>query len=202
MYAERAVYDSLLFADDAQWRSPMQAGGRRACAASGNTLGSAPMSWHVLYLRPRSEKKVASLCEAHELAYYLPLRQETKIYQRRKVTVQKPMFPGYCFVSFEPDDRAHLLQTNHVISILVPPSEAVLEYQLDQIRQALAIDPALGAVEALREGRRVRIRGGVFAGIEGVVSSTRNAGKVRLNVELIGQAVAMDIDPDFIELVD
>ena len=160
------------------------------------------MSWHVLYLRPRSEKKVAELCEARGLEYYLPLRSETKIYQRRKVTVDMPMFPGYIFVAFEPEDRVHLLQTNHVITILVPPSEAVLVHQLEQIRQALAIDPTLGTVEALREGRRVRIRGGAFMGIEGVIASTRGSGKVRLNVELIGQAVALDIDRDYVELVD
>ncbi|MBT3192938.1 MAG: hypothetical protein HN341_10320 [Verrucomicrobia bacterium] len=160
------------------------------------------MSWHVLHLRSRSEKKVAELCEVHGLEYYLPLRSETKIYQRRKVTVEKPMFPGYFFVSFEPDERVHLLQTNHIISILVPPSEEVLKCQLDQVRQALDVDPSLGVVDALREGRRVRIRGGAFMGVEGVVESARNATMVRLNVELIGQAVAVDIDRDFVEIID
>jgi len=161
------------------------------------------MSWHVLYLRPRSEKKVAELCEARDLEYYLPLRSETKIYQRRKVMVEKPMFPGYFFVSFEPEDRVHLLQTNHVISIIEPPSEEVLIHQLDQVRQALSVDPTLGTVEALRKGRHVRIRGGAFMGIEGVIASTRGGkGTVRLNVELIGQAVALDIDRDFVELAE
>ncbi len=160
------------------------------------------MSWHVLYLRPRSEKKVAELCAARGLEYYLPLRCETKIYQRRKVAVEIPMFPGYFFVSFEPEDRVHLLQTNHVITIIVPPSEEVLVYQLDQVRQALTVDPTLGTVDALREGRRVRIRGGSFMGVEGVIESARNSGTVRLNVELIGQAVAVDVDRDYVELVD
>jgi transcriptional antiterminator RfaH len=160
------------------------------------------MSWHVLHLRSRSEKRVAELCAVRGLEYYLPLRSETKIYQRRKVTVEKPMFPGYFFVSFEPDDRVHLLQTNHVISVLVPSSEAVLVSQLDQVRLALSVDPCLGAVEALREGRRVRILGGAFMGVEGVVESARNSGTVRLNVELIGQAVAVDIDRDYVELLD
>jgi transcriptional antiterminator RfaH len=160
------------------------------------------MSWHVLHLRSRSEKKVAELCEIRGLEYYLPLRSETKIYQRRKVTVEKPMFPGYFFVSFEPDDRVHLLQTNHVINVLVPPSEEVLKHQLDQIRQALAVDPSLSTVNAIRAGLRVRIRGGAFMGVEGVVDSARHPTTVRLNVELIGQAVAVDIDRDYVELID
>jgi transcriptional antiterminator RfaH len=173
-----------------------------ACPCLRNALDSAGMSWHVLYLRPRSEKKVAELCEARGLEYYLPLRSETKIYQRRKVTVEMPMFPGYFFVAFEPEERVHLLQTNHVITIIEPPSEEVLIHQLDQVRQALSVDPSLGTVDALREGRQVRIRGGAFMGIEGVIATTRGSGTVRLNVELIGQAVALDIDRDYIELVD
>ncbi len=160
------------------------------------------MSWHVLYLRPRSEKKVAELCAARGLEHYLPLRKETKIYQRRKVTVEIPTFPGYLFASFEQEDRVHLLQTNHVITIISPPSEDVLIYQLDQVRQALSVDPTLGTVDALRKGCRVRIRGGSFMGVEGIIETTRGSGTVRLNVELIGQAVAVDVDRDFLEIID
>ncbi len=112
------------------------------------------------------------------------------------------MFPGYFFVSFEPDERVRLLETNHVIKVLVPSSEEVLKHQLDQIRMALTVDPSLGVVAALRAGRRVRIRGGAFMGVEGVVASARSTGIVRLNVEMIGQAVAVDIDRDFVELID
>ncbi len=136
------------------------------------------------------------------LDHYLPLRTETKIYQRRKVTVCKPMFPGYLFVSFDPVDRPYLLKTNHVLNIIQPPSEDTLVQQLAQIRQALSVDPTLGATDAIREGRSVRIRGGPFLGVEGVVASARSAGTVRLNVELIGQAVALEIDRDFVELLD
>lgn len=160
------------------------------------------MSWYVLYLRPRSEKKVADVCEAHGIEGYLPLQAVTRIYQRRKVTVEVPLFPGYFFVSFDPDQRIVLLRTNHVIKIMTPPDEAGLIYQLDQVRQALAVDPSLGAADALKHGHHVRIRCGPFQGIEGVVASKRRCGKVRLNIELVGQAVAVDIDRDFVELLD
>jgi transcriptional antiterminator RfaH len=159
------------------------------------------MGWFVLNVRHRSEKKVAQVCEAHGLDYYLPLRSETKIYQRRKVTVKKPLFPGYIFVAFEPDDRIYLLRTNHIIRFIVPPSENVLIYQLEQIRKALEIDETLGVGNAIRQGRRVRIKAGPFMGVEGVVESARKTSVVRLNVELIGQAAVLEIDRDYIELL-
>jgi transcription antitermination factor NusG len=160
------------------------------------------MSWHVLHLRPRSEKKTAEYCRKHGLTFFLPLREETKIYQRRKVKVQKPVFPGYLFASFDRDGRLSLLRTNNLVRILTPDSEAHLLFELDQIRRALAVDPTLGACAALKRGRHVRIIGGPFRGIEGIVSAVRQSSKVRLNVDMIGQAVAVDVDKEYLELAD
>ncbi len=160
------------------------------------------MSWFVLHLRTRSEKKVAKVCKAHGLEYYLPLRTETKIYQRRKVTVHKPMFPGYLFVSFVPEERKTVLQTGHVIRIMEPTSEEVLVYQLDQIRTALEADETLGTASAITEGKHVRITAGPFMGIEGIVESSRKKNIVSLNIEMIGMAAIVEIDRDFVEILD
>lgn len=160
------------------------------------------MSWFVLHLRPRSEKKVAQVCEINGLEYYLPLRTEVKIYQRRKVRVQKPLFPGYIFVSFQPEERILLQRTNHIVRILEPPSEDALVFQLDQIRKALEIDESLGTANTLERGRRVSIKGGPFMGVEGVVTDAGKSGIVRLNVEMIGQSVIVKVDRDYLEVID
>ena len=160
------------------------------------------MSWFVLHLRPRSEKKVAQVCEINGLEYYLPLRSEVKIYQRRKVKVRKPLFPGYIFVAFEPEQRIYLLRTNHVVRILEPPSEEVLISQLEQIQKALEVDETLGTASAIEKGRCVRIKGGPFMGVEGVVTDAGKSGTVRLNVEMIGQAVIVKVDRDYLEVID
>ena len=131
------------------------------------------MSWNVLHVRPRCEKKMAEFCRIQRLAHYLPLRQETKIYQRRKVTVEKPVFPGYIFVSFDRDGRLELLKTNNIVRILETPDEHRLLRELDQIQKALAVDSTLGAVAALRKGRRVRITGGPFMGVEGLIQDAQ-----------------------------
>ena len=160
------------------------------------------MSWNVLYLRPRCEKKMGRHCEKLGLKFYLPLRQETKIYQRRKVTVGKPVFPGYFFVSYDRRGRLDLLKTNHIVKILQAPNERKLLHELAQIRKALCVDSTLKACTALKKGRRVRILTGPFMGLEGMVWSLKRNSKVRLNVEMIGQAVAVEIDREFLETVD
>ena len=158
------------------------------------------MEWHVLYLRPRCEKKTAEFCRQRILSFYLPLRRETKIYQRRKVTVEKPLFPGYFFAGCDDDGRLALLKTNNVVRILKPTSRRQLLHELAQIRKALAADPTLGTCAALKTGHRVRILTGPFMGIEGFVSSLKGKTKVCLNVDMIGQAVAVEVERQFLEL--
>jgi len=145
---------------------------------------------------------MAEHSEVLGLTYYLPLRRETKIYQRRKVTVEKAVFPGYFFVSFDRAGRLGLLKTNQIVRILEPVDQRRLLHQLAQVRRALRADPTLTPCDALTTGRRVRITGGAFMGVEGSISELRGTAKVRLNVEMIGRAVAVEVDREYLELLD
>jgi transcription antitermination factor NusG len=160
------------------------------------------MGWNVLHVKPRCEKKMAECCRILDVSHYLPLRSETKIYQRRKVTVDKPVFPGYVFATFDRTQRLGVLRTNYVVRIIEPLEQRAFLHELAQVRRALRVDPTLGAVEALKKGRRVRITGGPFMGVEGVVEALKRSTSVLLNVDMIGQAVAVEVDKDYLELID
>ena len=160
------------------------------------------MSWHVLYLRPRSEKAVSRYCQKLGFSHYLPLRTETKIYQRRKVSVHKPVFPGYIFISFIAGQLTPILRSNHIITVMEAANERQLLRELVHVRKALRVDPSLTGCAALTDGRRVRITAGPFAGIEGKVSSLKSGAVVRLNIEMIGQAIALEIDRDYLVCMD
>jgi transcriptional antiterminator RfaH len=148
------------------------------------------------------EKKVAEHCVLLRLDHFLPLREETKVYQRRRVTVQKPVFPGYVFAAFDDSGRMALLKTNSIVRFLLPPSEAEFLHQIEQVRAALAVDPTLGAAAALQKGRMVRITGGSFHGVEGLVDSLTHRTTVWLTVDMIGQAVRVEVDRNLVELID
>lgn len=150
--------------------------------------------WHVLHVKPRCEKKLALHIAALNLPFFLPLREETKIYQRRKVTVKKPLFSGYLFAAFTKAQQVEVLKTNQVVRILEVLDQIAFLTQLDQVRKALEVDPTLGACEAFQAGQHVRIRVGPFQGIEGVVRIVRGQTRVVLNIELIGQAVPVEVD--------
>jgi len=155
--------------------------------------------WYVIHVKPRCEKKLAEYCARSHLTVDLPLREETKIYQRRRVTVEKPVFPGYVFVCYSPEQKLTLLKSQSIVRIIEVPNQATLIRELRQIREALSIDPTLDACASFQAGKRVSIRSGPFQGLEGVVQTVKGKTKVVLNVEMIGRALAVEVG---IELLD
>ncbi|MFC1461313.1 transcription termination/antitermination protein NusG [Verrucomicrobiota bacterium] len=156
-------------------------------------------AWHVLHVRPRCEKKLGEYCISRKIEHYLPLRAESKVYQRRKVEVQKPLFPGYVFACFSPRHRALVLKSQQIVRILEVNDQARLLEELDQVRMALTVNPALGACTAVKRKTRVRIISGPFQGLEGMVSTLRGQTRVVLNVDMIGQGVLVEADLDMLE---
>lgn len=157
------------------------------------------MTWHVAHVKPRCEKKMAEYCAAHSVFCDLPLREETKIYQRRRVTVRKPVFPGYCFLRHSLAQRVSLLKSNLIVRLINVVDQDRLVRDLEQIHQALTVDPTLDACAAFRAGKRVVIRSGPFRGLEGVVQVVRGKTRVILNVEMIGRGLAVEVEMSLLE---
>ena len=157
------------------------------------------MKWQVVYLRPRLEKKTAEVCRINRIPYYLPVRTRTRVYQRRKVTTENPVFSGYLFVALDAPRKLILQKTNHVLRFLEPARPYRMLRQLVQIRRALKIDPALRPVRLLTAGTRVRIVAGPFMGVEGVVARLASTMRVILTVELLGQGLVVQANRDQVE---
>lgn len=158
-------------------------------------------TWKVLFVKPRTEKKVTEYCTLYGLPFYLPLREKSHVVQRRKVTVKLPVFPGYVFVKFAAPQRLQLLQTNLLVRILEPENPRRMLRDLIMVRRALKANPALTAAKPLAKGRLVRIVSGPFMGVEGRVARMAGTLKVVLNVDMIGQAVSVTAEADQVEVL-
>jgi len=158
-------------------------------------------NWKVLFVKPRTEKKMTDYCELYGIPFYLPLREKTRVVQRRKVTTRIPVFPGYVFARFDQSQRLQMQQTNLLVRILEPENPRRMLRDLAMVRRALRANPALAAVKPLAKGRPVRIISGPFAGIEGRVARMAGTLKVILNVDLIGQAVSVTAETDQVEVL-
>lgn len=150
--------------------------------------------WWVVHTRPRCEKKMDEWFRLGGCARYLPVRPSLRIYKSKRVTFEKPLFPGYAFGGFTPLQRQAVFRSEYAASIMPVVDQATFLEQMEAIRAALGAGAPLEDHPYIAEGQRVRITTGRFRGIEGIVTRLRNRTRVCLSVDILQRAVALEVD--------
>ena len=133
---------------------------------------------------------------AHDrLWHYLPLFVKVRRIQRRKVRTELPLFPGYVFARLGPESRLAMLKTNLIVRVIPVTRERELIHQLRQIAHAGRASDGIRKVPPYKVGDLVRVVHGPFYGVEGYVKRDEGGTSIVLNVEILGQAVAVAISP-------
>ena len=71
--------------------------------------------------------------------------------------------------------------------------------ELRQVRKALSASEELETAPYVKEGQRVKVTGGPFKGVEGVVEEVQSGYRVFLNVGFINRSVPLEVDAGQIE---
>ena len=96
--------------------------------------------WNALYVRHNYEKAASRFLAAHGVDHYLPLYAEQSVWSnRQRVVVERPVFPGYVFVCFAPEQRRLVLRAPGIVC-LTGESEfsAMTGVEIAQLRKAVA----------------------------------------------------------------
>lgn len=161
-------------------------------------------AWYVLRTRSRHEKRVRDQLAAKGIHHFLPLWQKRSVWKDRIKMVELPLFSGYLFVSLALQERLPVLQTAGVAGFLafqghpVPVPDGEIEAVQCMVTRRLRYEPH----PFLHEGMRVRVKNGLLSGAEGVLVARRQHYRLVVNVELIHQAVAVEIDSADVEALD
>ena len=159
--------------------------------------------WFVLHVKPRTEKKVVQYLHSYGCFWHLPIYVKVTKVQRRKVKRELPLFPGYVFTRLSADERLKMLQTNLLVRPIPVPRPREMIHQLRQIARAMKGAPDLRPVPHLfKTGDYVRVKYGLFRGMEGYVRREGAHATLCLNVEILGSSVEMSISPGDVERVD
>lgn len=157
--------------------------------------------WAVVHTKPRCEKKLAEYARNNGISYFLPQMESRRVYQRRAITFTRPMFPGYLFCVIDNVQKQRLLISGMTVSFIrVPVQEELLEDLLNirlSTQPKVPLEPTLW----LSEGLQVEIIKGPLKGVTGVVESHDKLSEVRLQVNILRQAVMVKIDPKDVKIL-
>lgn len=153
-------------------------------------------NWYAVYTSPCHEKRAAEHLAAREIEHFLPLYSLARRWKDgRTVTREMPLFPSYLFVHASRGERAIILSTPGILSIVGTSRGpiALPMSDMESLRAGLRLCNAIPH-PFLNVGEKARIRTGPLAGMQGIVLRQKNSARVVLTVDLIMKSVAIEVD--------
>jgi transcription termination/antitermination protein NusG len=152
--------------------------------------------WYAAYTRAQHEKSVAAELGMREVEHFLPLYSCVRRWKDRRVTLESPLFPGYVFVRLALRERLRVLQVPSVVRLVGFSGQpaALPDSEMEIMRSGLSQGSRAEPHPFLTVGRQVRIVGGPFAGLEGVLRRKKSGTRVIVSLGLIQRSVAVDVD--------
>lgn len=157
--------------------------------------------WTVVHTKPRCEKKLADYARRSGIYYYLPQMESQRVYQRRLVTFTKPMFPSYLFCVLDANKKQQLAISGLTVGFIRVPVQDELLSELINLKLSRKPEVELENTLWLSEGLRVEIIAGPLKGVRGVVASHEKINEVRLQVDILRQAVLVRVDPQEVKVI-
>jgi transcription antitermination factor NusG len=157
---------------------------------------SGEFSWYALWTRSRHEQVVRQQLEGKQIETFLPTVTKWSRWKDRKKRIDWPLFPGYCFARFDVRERLPVLSCAGVVNIVAFDGEPapIPTHEIAGIRQLVESDLAFDPCPLVREGMLVEVTHGPLKGVVGRLIRKSDKARLMLTVDLIGQAVSVEVD--------
>lgn len=158
--------------------------------------------WWVARTKSRQEKALAWCLNQSGTNYFLPLvARPQKNKTRLRISIM-PLFPGYLFFRGNNQQRYEALKTGRIAQVIPVGDQATLNDELRAISIVCSAEEKLELCDLVREGQRARIVYGPLAGAEGIIREKKSKTRLILAVQIIGQAVRVEISMDQVTLIE
>ncbi|HEY7059825.1 MAG TPA: UpxY family transcription antiterminator [Vicinamibacterales bacterium] len=158
--------------------------------------GAGSDAWYAVWTRSRHEQVVRDQLERKGYEAFLPTVTRWSRWKDRRKKIDWPLFPGYVFARFESQRSLPVLTCNGVVSIVsfngdIAPIPAD---EIEAIRRLVESDLQYDPCPLIREGTMVEVVHGPLKGVVGRLTRKGSHARLMLAVDLIGQAVSVEVD--------
>jgi transcription antitermination factor NusG len=159
--------------------------------------------WYALTVKPNHERAAAQALESKALETFVPLFRSRRRWSDRIKELELPLFAGYVFCRFPGTERARILATpgvNSVVGFGNRPAP-LDDGEIRAVRTLVASGLPAGPWPFLRVGERVRVEAGPLCGVEGILTQVKDAWRVVVSIELLQRSIAAEVDRDALSVV-
>ncbi len=164
-----------------------------------NAIEEIESTWWVAHTKSRNEKALAWDLLKWNIPYFLPLVEKASKRNGRTYRTLLPLFGGYVFFSGDEHSRYKAFTTNRIAGVIPVIDQAGLIHDLSQIFLTLQSGVPLDPHPYLKHGDRCRVIAGPLCGVEGIFLNRKKQTKLILQINILGQAAAVEMDAAMLE---
>ena len=165
--------------------------------------GELDSSWWAMYTLSRREKLLMRSLHAQRIPFYGPTIERRNRSPAGRVRLSyQPLFSNYVFVCGNAEQRLAALQTNCVSKCTQVVDVSQLVRDLHQVSLLCASGQPLSPESRLLPGNYVRVKNGLFAGVEGTIIRREGATRLLVFVNFMQQGASVLLDDCQLEMLD
>lgn len=156
--------------------------------------------WFALRVKPKHEKTATAALSAKGYETFLPLHLTRRKYGERYKNFHQPLFAGYFFSRFDPQDRLPILKTESILGILGNGKElvSVPDHEISALQVAVESKLAVLPHPFLTVGDRVHLEEGPLRGTQGILVLLKGQDHLIVSVTLLQRSVSIQIDRNWV----
>ncbi len=161
-------------------------------------------NWYAVYVKSRTEKKVALELTYDHIDNYLPMIKKLKQWSDRKKWIEEPLFRSYIFVHVNEKEYYKVIQTMGVVKYITFEGKAVSipQEQIEAIKYYLEESDPENIVESdWKLGRKVEVISGSMTGLMGNLVEVHGKKKVKVEIEAVGSSLLINIPKNKLRVI-
>jgi transcription antitermination factor NusG len=157
----------------------------------------------VLRTKSRHESTVETVLQEKQITAYLPKCKVQRVWNGRRKVVELPLFPGYVFVRPRNDQFEGIRYIRGSCGLVLTDSRpgTLPDRDIDAVRRLVASGAELCVDPLLVSGTRVRMTGGPFMGVEGILVMASAQQHLVVNVDMLGSSVRVEVSRDLVSVL-
>ncbi|MBU3928152.1 MAG: UpxY family transcription antiterminator [Bacteroidetes bacterium] len=161
-------------------------------------------NWYAIYVKSRSEKKVAIELDAAGIDYYLPIIRVLKTWSDRKKWIEEPLFKSYIFVNIDQSEFYKAINIPNSVryisfegkAVVIPPQQIeAIKYFLEEINP-----PQVDEME-MKKGMKVEIILGNLTGLKGELIELNGKERVKIRIDVVNKSITLQIPKNKLKVI-
>ena len=148
-------------------------------------------SWHVIYTKPRAEKKVEERLNNFGIEAYCPVKQEVKQWSDRKKKILVPILPSMVLVNIDEKERNKVFDIPGVVRYMfwLKKHAIVKDSEVASLKSLLSQNNIISQnTETLKVGENINVPG--FENQSGIIKKISN-NQIWVVLKMLGYVIKL-----------